>query len=253
VINISIEVIAFLFVIALVASFLDTLAGGGGLLTVPALIVSGVPPLAALGTNKLQSVFGSGTASYLLARARRFSWQDVKGIMLGAFIGSLLASALVQFINSQYLQHIIPAVLVVIAIYFLVGHKLINYLPKEPMSTTRYQRIVIPLIGAYDGMLGPGTGSFYAAAGVALRGLDIIKATALAKPMNFASNIASLLVFAVAGQIWWAGGAAMIAGQLIGATAATRYLYRINATYLRLLIVFMCVAMLVRYGMQLGA
>ena len=74
--EIAIEVLVFLFIAAAIAGFMDTLAGGGGLITIPALVVSGVPPLASLGTNKLQSCFGSGTASFLLFKRKKIHWQE---------------------------------------------------------------------------------------------------------------------------------------------------------------------------------
>src|SRR5690606_880480 len=111
----------FLFFAAAIASFLDTLAGGGGLITIPALVVSGVPPLAALGTNKLQSSMGSGTASFLLLHRKKILWPDIKPLMLMAFVGSVAGGLLVQFINAEALGFIIPLVLFLIAIYFIAA------------------------------------------------------------------------------------------------------------------------------------
>lgn len=248
--EISIEVIVFLFVAATVAGFMDTLAGGGGLITIPALIVSGVPPLAALGTNKLQSSFGSGTASFLLFKRKKIHWMELRSMMLAAFLGATLGTIIVQFIDAALLSFMIPLVLVLIALYFISAPYLKLESTQARMSNKTYTKTLIPLIGIYDGMFGPGTGSFFAASGISLRALELIKATAIAKPLNFATNIASLMVFILAGQIIWVSGIAMIAGQILGAWLGTHYLFKINPAILRVLIVTVCLLMLGRYLYQ---
>lgn len=243
----ALETLLFLFFAAAIAGFLDTLAGGGGLITVPALVVAGVPPLAALGTNKLQSSIGSGTASLLLFKRKKILWPEIKILMLMAFIGSIIGSVLVQFINTTALSFIIPLVLVIIAAYFITAPYLQLESEKSRVSENTYKNLVIPCIGAYDGMFGPGTGSFLAVAGVSLRALELIKATATAKPLNFATNIASLLVFVAAGKVIWSAGFAMMVGQVLGAWLGSHYLFKVNPKILRILIVAMCLIMLGQY------
>lgn len=240
------EILIFLFVVSVAAGCIDTLAGGGGLITLPALIVCGVPPLYALGTNKLQGSMGTATASLMMLRKRRVEWQSVKQPMLTAFIGSTCGTIAVQFIDASLLDFIIPIILLLIAIYFLVSP-----VPQEgrapKISSRSYQFSVIPAIGWYDGMFGPGTGSFFALAGVSLRGKGLVESTATAKTLNFATNISSLMVFLLAGKVAWLLGLLMMLGQLIGAWAGSHILFRINPNYLRILVVLMCSAMLVRY------
>lgn len=245
--EIAIEVLVFLFIAAAIAGFMDTLAGGGGLITIPALVVSGVPPLASLGTNKLQSCFGSGTASFLLFKRKKIHWQELRSMMLAAFIGSVAGTVIVQFIDTRVLGFMIPLVLVIIAAYFITAPYLKLESPEPRMSAGLYQKTVLPAIGAYDGMFGPGTGSFLAVAGVSLRGLALINATAIAKPLNFATNIASLIVFIFAGQIMWLAGLTMIVGQILGAWLGSHYLFKVNPKILRILIVTICLLMLGQY------
>jgi len=242
----SLEVLLFLLSISIVAGLLDTLAGGGGLIVLPALILCGIPPHYALGTNKLQGSMGTATATLMMLRKRRVRWEEVRLLMLAAFIGSALGTVAVQFIRAEVLSFVIPAVLVFIALYFLLS--------PQPATGTRplvseepYRRLVVPAIGWYDGMFGPGTGSFFALAGVALRGLGLIDATAVAKTLNFATNIASLLVFLLAGKIIWQVGLLMMVGQMLGALIGAHVLFAINPKYLRLLVVAMCTGMLIRY------
>lgn len=246
------ESLIFLFLAALTAGFIDTLAGGGGLITVPALILSGIPPHAALGTNKLQSSMGSGTATIMMFKTGKVSWNSVKYFMLAAFFGSLAGTVSVQFIDTNVLNFVIPIVLTLIAVYFLFGpqpHET-GGIPK--ISDDSYRRFLVPVIGWYDGMFGPGTGSFFAAAGVSLRGLGLVDATIAAKTLNFATNIASLIVFVIAGKVVWVTGFTMMLGQFVGALAGSMCLVRINPGILKILVVVMCLGMLVKYAFASG-
>jgi len=242
----SIEVLTILFCVAVVAGLIDTLAGGGGLIVLPALILAGIPPHFALGTNKLQGSMGTATATFMMLRKRRVRPKEVRTLMTAAFIGSVLGTIAVQYIDTDVLSFVIPMVLICIAIYFLFSPQPIHG-GKAVISERSYQHFVIPAIGWYDGMFGPGTGSFFALAGVSLRGLGLIDATAIAKTLNFATNIASLCVFLLAGKIIWVVGLLMMVGQMLGAWVGSHVLFAINPKYLRLLVVAMCSGMLVRY------
>ncbi len=248
----SIELLSLLFLVSVIAGLLDTLAGGGGLIAVPALILSGVPPLAALGTNKLQGSMGTATASYMMLKNKKIIWNNIKYLMLTAFIGAGLGTVVVQFINTDILEFIIPIVLLFIAIYFLISPKPVNDRAEPKLTNKKYNNIVIPFIGYYDGMFGPGTGSFFALSGVVCRGHDLITSTAIAKPLNFATNIASLMVFVVAGHIVWVVGILMMVGQVLGAWIGSHCLFNINPTYLRAVVVLMCSAMLIKYADSMG-
>lgn len=243
---------AFLFFVAIAAGLIDTLAGGGGLIVLPALIISGIPPLQALGTNKLQGTMGTATATYMMFKNKRVTWQQVKYMMLSAFIGSVIGTLVIQFIDTQVLSFIIPAVLLFIGLYFLFSPT-----PSEEQRTPKitsklYQRGVVPMIGAYDGMFGPGTGSFFALAGVSGKGMGLITATAEAKPLNFSTNIASLVVFLMAGQVVWAVGILMMSGQVLGAWLGSHCLMVVNPKYIKAIVVFMCFAMLLKYAVSMG-
>ncbi len=245
--SLTIEIALFLFTIAIIAGFLDTLAGGGGLLTLPALMMSGIPPLLALGTNKLQSCVGAGTASVMMLRGRRVRWHQIKTLMPAAFIGSVIGTIMIQFINTDALTFIIPVVISIIGIYFLITPTIDAENKPKKVSSSAYRNFVVPLIGCYDGALGPGTGSFFVLAGRALRGQKFLEATAIAKTLNFSTNIASLIVFLFAGQVIWLVGITMMFGQLIGAWLGSHCLFKIPVSYLRYLVVIMCFGMLAKY------
>jgi uncharacterized protein len=241
------ELLGLLFLIAVCAGCLDTLVGGGGLIVLPALVMVGIPPLQALGTNKLQGTMGTATASLMMLLHGKARWHEVKPLMLIGFIASGLGSLLVQHVDTSFLRFMIPLVLVVVAGYFLLSGTLFKQLKPVAIRPTLFARGVVPFIALYDGMFGPGTGSFFSLAGVALRAQPLLQATAVAKTLNFATNFASLLVFVSAGNFVWQAGLCMMAGQAIGAYAGSHILFKINPLYLRALIVLICLGMLMRY------
>ena len=244
--NFSLEILAFLFLIGVLAGFLDTLVGGGGLLAVPALLLSGIPPIYVLGTNKFQGSMGTGIATYLLFRKKKLDWQSIKNLMIASFIGSVIGGIIVQFVDTEILSFVIPIVLVIIAIYFIVSPKprVIN---SSSNSDKRFESYAVPGVGFYDGMFGPGAGSFFVMTGVMLKKLEIIQATILAKPLNFASNIAGLIVFFIFGHIAFIVGLVMMLGQFIGSFFGTHYLLKANPKVIRILIVISSLAMLAKY------
>lgn len=244
--ELSIEIILFLFSVAFIAGFIDTLAGGGGLITIPSLLLCGAPPLQALGTNKFQSVVGTATATYMLHKSKAINWQHMKWPVFYAFIGSVLGTIAIQFIDKGALSFVIPVVLIIIATYFLLSPLFPAENSKVTLSEKTYSKSIIPLIGVYDGMFGPGTGSFFALAGVALRGKQLLDATIAAKPLNCVTNFASLIIFLFSGHIIWIVGLSMMLGQFLGARLGASMLFKINKNILRYLIVCMCLGMLIK-------
>lgn len=246
------EILAGLFVAAAIAGFVDAIAGGGGLITIPVLLLAQVPPLHALATNKLQGSFGSLTASLMVLRRRLVRWSEMRRLFVCSLIGSGLGAFAVQFVHAQTLDIVIPVVLVVIATYFLLAPNAGALERKPRLNHAAYQGVVVPGIGFYDGMFGPGTGSFFSLAGVALRGHNLLTATAQAKVLNFASNIASLVVFIAGGKVLWTAGAAMVAGQVLGAWGGSHAMVRGGTRLIRPMIVTVCAVMLGRYLWQKG-
>ncbi|NTV39941.1 MAG: TSUP family transporter, partial [Demequinaceae bacterium] len=177
---------------------------------------------------------------------KRVTWVQVRWPMLFAFGGSVAGAIAIQRVDADRLRLLIPVVLAVIAAYFLFVPRA-HHPPEKPrVGEVRFRAAVVPVIGAYDGAFGPGTGSLFALTGVALRARSLIESTAIAKTLNFATNVASLLVFLVVGHLVWVAGAVMIAGQLVGAYAASHVLFRVKPLVLRVLIVVMALGMLAR-------
>jgi uncharacterized protein len=236
-----------LFGAATLAGFVDAIAGGGGLITLPALLVAGVSPLGALGTNKAQSVFGSATASITLLRKDIVTVREVAPSFVRAALGSAAGAIVVRQFDTEALDMAIPVVLVVIGGYFLFVPAAGEFESTPRLSVPIYRNTVVPTIGAYDGLLGPGTGSFFAVSGVALRGLRLVKATSVAKTLNFASNAAALAVFIVGGEVVWKAALAMMGGQALGAFAGAHTMVRGGTRLIRPMVVVMSLAMLTRY------
>lgn len=237
------DIALLLFFVAMLAGIIDTLAGGGGLLVLPTLLILQIPPLHALATNKLQGSFGTLTASLTVWHKKAIQWHDIKWAFLASLIGAGVGTLAVHFINTHYLEWLIPVVLASIALYFLLSKNVGTQSSPEKISQRRYLTTVVPTIGFYDGFLGPGTGSFFSAANVALMGRTIISATANAKCLNFASNIASLIVFIASGKVLWLVGGLMIVGQIVGASIGSRLLLSKGHFIIRPLIVITCFAM----------
>ncbi|WP_315273495.1 TSUP family transporter [Haemophilus paraphrohaemolyticus] len=216
------DVIAMLFGVATVAGFIDAIAGGGGLLTIPALLSTGLPPAVALGTNKLQACGGSFSASLYFVRKKSVDLKQVALLILLTFIGAALGTIVVQNIDVNALKIGLPFLIFAIGIYFLFSPNI--------GDQDRKQRISYPLfgftagmgLGFYDGVFGPAVGSFYTLAFVLLLGFNLTKAVAHAKVLNFTSNLASLFFFILGGAVLWKIGFIMLIGQFIGATLGAR-------------------------------
>lgn len=215
-----------LSIAALAAGIIDAIAGGGGLLTLPALVAAGVPPHLALGTNKGQSVFGSGSALVHFARRGLISRERAALMFPAGFAGSLAGAALVLLVSPASLK---PLILVLLAIAAIA----VSTLRPPAVERRQFSRgqlflavAIACIIGVYDGFFGPGTGTFLIVLFAAVLGESLVDASANAKVVNFATNLAAVCVFASQGLIEWRiaipMGVAQLAGGQIGARIAIR-------------------------------
>ena len=209
--------VALLFATGLTAGFVDTIAGGGGLLTLPMLMSLCPDPKIALGTNKLQSTFGSTSATFHFARAGKLTMAECRRACLLAFLGSLVGTLLVQQFDSHRLKQIIPLLLFAVAVFVWLRPQLGAKDIHPRISRNKFDFIFAFGIGVYDGFLGPGTGTFLALAFMLGLGFNLAKSTANTKALNWASNVASLIIFLLAQKVWFAAGLVMGAGQMLGA------------------------------------
>lgn len=239
----AIELLVLLFFVALIAGWVDAVAGGGGLITVPVLLLIGIPPAAAIATNKLQGSFGTFTAALYFWRQGAVNVRENVLPLLTVCIGSILGGWVLTRIDASYLSFLVPVLLIFTGIYFLFFAGDLDDSREPRMSPDRFNTTVSPALGFYDGFFGPGTGSFMATAFVSLRGLPIRQATAHAKLFNFVSNLAALIYFVFFGQIIWLAGAAMIGGQIVGSYLGARIALNAGAKLIRPVTIMVCFAM----------
>jgi uncharacterized membrane protein YfcA len=206
-----------LFGTGLVAGFVDAIAGGGGLITLPVLLSFGLDPRHALGTNKLQATFGSASASWHYAQAKTIRLKDcARGFVL-SLLGAALGALAVQQIDPSFLKKAIPVLLISVAVYTLLKPGLGAEDMHPCMPRGVFDLTFGLLIGFYDGFFGPGTGTFWTMACMLGLGFNMTRATGYAKVMNFASNVSSLALFLLGGNVCFVTGLTMGIGQVLGA------------------------------------
>jgi len=230
---------------AVLTGFIDAIAGGGGLIMMPALLFAGVPPIQALGTNKLQSMFGTSIAFRNFAGKGLVDWREHKGTIALVFAGASIGVIAVQAIDPGALRLIIPLLLIAVALYVIASPRMSDEDAHQRLGARGYGPIA-GLIGAYDGFFGPGTGSFFTASLVGLRGLGLTRATALTKLLNLTSNVASVIFFALGGKILWLLGLSMAAGAMLGGWLGSHTAMRFGARVIRPLLVTLSIALTAR-------
>lgn len=218
---------------AFAAGFVDSIAGGGGLITVPVLLSLGLDPKLALGTNKLQGTFGSGSATWHYARAGLVPLRECGRGFAITFGGSALGTLLLQQLDASLLRRIIPVLLLAVVGYFVLKPRLGETDIHPRMGRGLFEMVFGLAIGFYDGFFGPGTGTFWTMAYMLGLGFNLTKATAHTKVMNFASNLSSLLLFLLGGHVLFAAGLVMGIGQLLGARAGAGLVVRRGARFIR--------------------
>ncbi|MDO5611911.1 MAG: TSUP family transporter [Paracoccus sp. (in: a-proteobacteria)] len=244
--EVTLDLAVMLILAAFAAGFVDSIAGGGGLITVPALLLAGVPPAQALATNKVQGAFGAATAAASYARAGLVDLRTQGGSALIAGAAGALGAALVSWLPVQALNYILPAILLAIAAFFALKPGLNDLDRARRMGAGVFAATIVPLIGFYDGLIGPGTGAFFMLGFVMLAGYGILKATAHTKLLNFASNMGGLIAFAIAGAPLWAIGLAMGVAQVAGAWLGSRLAVRIGSRVIKPLLVVTSTALALR-------
>jgi len=215
--------IALLAAVALAAGFVDAIAGGGGLLTVPALLAAGLPPHLAVATNKGQSTFGALSATVAFWRAGLVDGPRARISFPLAVAGSLLGAGLLLLVSPEVLRPVVLGLLVAVALFVALRRG-------PPRAEARIPaRFVLPvagawsfLVGGYDGFYGPGTGTFLIVGFVAMLGDSLTRASAAAKVVNFASNLAAMLLFAWKGVVVWQVALPMAAANLVGGHLGAR-------------------------------
>lgn len=234
----------FLLSAGLLAGTIDAIAGGGGLISLPALLLTGLPVHMALGTNKLQSSVGTFVAAHHYFKAGLISSAVIlKGLLFG-FFGAVLGALLVSLLDNHLLGQIIPWLMVCVFIYSVFTPKLgiVDRLPK--IRENFFYLVFGFLLGFYDGFFGPGTGSLWVICLIFFLGYNLVKATAYTKLFNLKSNIIAFSFFGLAHQVDYKLGLTMAMGQLVGGKLGSHLAMRHGAPFIRvffLLVVLMTI------------
>lgn len=239
-----------LFVAAFLAGFVDSIAGGGGLITIPAMLIAGIPPLQTLGTNKLQSMFGAASATIAYARKGHVDLRSQLPMAAMSGLGGAVGAMLATVVPGDVLRALMPFLLVAIALYFALKPNLSDVDRHQRMTPFLFGLSFVPLIGFYDGVFGPGTGSFFMLAFVSLAGFGMLKATAHTKLLNLSSNLGAFLVFLASGVVLWKVGLLMGLGQFLGAQAGSKLAMKNGARLIKPLLIVTCVALAARLLMD---
>lgn len=237
--TLSTETLLWLCCAGGIGGFIDSIAGGGGLITVPALLAAGLPPQLAFGTNKAQSSVGTTVAVVRYARGGLVSWSEVKVAAGISFVASAGGAWAVTLVSNEVLKAIVPWLLLAIVAYVMFSPKLGEEGGVPKLRAGVFGLLFGSVLGFYDGFFGPGTGAFWTIATVTLLGLELRRATAYTKVVNLGSNLGSLVVFAFKGAVLLPAAIAMVGGQLIGTYLGSGLVLSKGATLIRR--VFLCV------------
>jgi len=235
--------LAALGLAGLLAGFVDAIAGGGGLIGVPALLAAGLPPVMALGTNKVQSVIGTAAAATTYWRGGYVSLNLLLVTLPVAYVASILGAFTVTRIDVSLLSIAVPVALMLVAIYFLFAPRLTDDDRHARLDWQLFVPAMGAIVGFYDGLLGPGTGSFMTAGFIGLFGLGVTRAAGNTKIVNLASNLGGLTMFIPTGNVVWEAALVMAAGQIIGGTIGARTGIRFGARLIRPLVVVISLAL----------
>ncbi|MCD8213388.1 MAG: TSUP family transporter [Campylobacter sp.] len=234
------------FSAAFLGGFIDSIAGGGGLITLPAIMAMGVPPHLALGTNKLQGSFGSFTATLNFAKKGMIDFKETFIGVVFTFIGACVGAIFILFLNPDFLRIVIPFLLIAIFIYTLFMPKVGEIDRRARMKHKIFYIVFGFILGFYDGFFGPGSGSFWTFAMVALIGLNMKKSVAHTKLLNFTSNIVSLGVFIIGGQVLWIVGILMGIGQILGAYIGSNLVIKKEVKFIRVMFLIVVGATIIK-------
>ncbi len=226
--HVSLLALIILMCTGFCAAFIDSIAGGGGLLMVPAFLTAGIPPYLTLGTNKLAATMGVATAAYTYVKKNLFKAQLWIAAIIAAFIGSVIGAIVVHLFSARFLKLFLPLAVILVAVYALWPKKIENEKNNYTYKPKKFSSAAIGLsLGFYDGFFGPGTGSFWTTAVMLFYKMDMLSASGVARFMNFVSNLVALITFIILGNVdvplGFCVGLAMIVGSYLGAHSAIRY------------------------------
>lgn len=246
---VSIELLILLFFTGFISGFVDSIAGGGGLISVPVLMATGMPPQVVLGTNKLQSSFGALSSAYNYTRKGVVDLREcISGIIYTIF-GASAGAISVQLLNPDFIRQLVPFLLIPVFVYTVFSGSL-NKASEAKLPQNLFFFIAGTVIGFYDGFFGPGTGSFWAAGLVFFMGMELTHATGTTKVMNFTSNVVALSLFLIGGNVNFQIGFVMAIGSVIGARTGSSMAVEKGSRFIRPVFVTIVLLTIIRLFYQ---
>ena len=244
--------LAIVTLASLFAGFVDAIVGGGGLILIPALFGTfpNAAPATLLGTNKATGIWGTGWATWQFARRVKIEWAAMLPAASAALIGSFAGAWTVTLVSAGGLRKALPLILLGVLVYTLARKELgRTHAPRLAGHTQALTASAIGFaLGFYDGFFGPGTGSFFVFAFVRLLGYDFLNASASAKLLNTATNLAALVLFALKGHVWWHAALPMAAANVVGSLLGTRLALRHGAGFVRVVFIVVVAALILKTG-----
>ena len=237
---------------SLLAGFVDAIVGGGGLILLPALFATypGAHAATLLGTNKSASVWGTAFASVQYARQVEMRWGALLPAIALSFLGSFAGAWVVTLVSPQYLRKLLPLILLAVLLYTLARKELGR--THAPRFAGRQELLAAGsvglLIGFYDGFFGPGTGSFFVFLLVRWLGYDFLHASAGAKLLNLASNVAAIILFSLKGYVWWHFALPLAVANVLGSLLGTRLALKHGAGFVRGVFLVVVSALILKTG-----
>ena len=252
--DITLTTILFLVIASFFAGFIDSIAGGGGLIQLPALLI-GLPKsetVTVLGTNKFASVFGTTTAAVLYRRQIKPDPKALLAMAIPAFIGSMAGALLASKLPTDAMRPIVLILLIAVAIYTWRKPDLgkVEILRHAPKKHNQIAMVAGVIIGFYDGIFGPGTGSFLMLILVASLGYAFISASAIAKIVNVSTNVGAIIIFGLNGVILWKLGLLMAASNVTGAIVGSRLAIKGGSTLVRKVFLLVTMALIIKVGID---
>ncbi|MBO1199568.1 TSUP family transporter [Staphylococcus simiae] len=245
--DLSLTIISTIIVFGFVAAFIDSVVGGGGLISTPALLAIGLPPSVALGTNKLASSFGSFTSALRFIRSGKVDLKVVSKLFIFVFLASSLGAFVATMIPSQILK---PLIIIALTSVFIF-----TIFKKDWGSVRTFTHFTVAkailfaglfiVIGFYDGFVGGGTGSFMLFV-LLLFGFDFLSAAGNAKVLNFASNLGALVLFMALGQVNYVYGLIMAASMIVGSYVGAQFAIKQGVGYIKVLFIVITAILIVK-------
>ena len=237
---------------SVLAGFVDAIVGGGGLILVPALfaVFPTTHPATLFGVNKGASVWGTGIAALQYSRRVEMNWGTLLPAAAAGFTGAFLGAWTVTVISPEFLRKLLPFVLMAVLLYTLVRKDMgRDHAPRLGGRTQTYVACAIgAVLGFYDGFFGPGTGSFFVFLFVRALGYDFLNASAAAKLLNTATNLAALILFAMKGHVWWHYALVMAVCNVVGSLMGTHLALKHGAGFVRVVFIFVVSALILKTG-----